>query len=64
MKVRAKTAVFVNNHYRYEGDVFEYSGPPNRHLESLEPEPVVAPVKEPEAPKKWSPKAKHDSDAG
>ncbi len=49
-KVRAIRKCFIDNTIRDEGDVFEYKGPENRHLEYLdavnvaviEPEPVVA----------------------
>jgi hypothetical protein len=68
MKVRARTVVFVGNALRQEGDVFDYDGPDNRHLEPLEQpvevepelvaEPVVqqGPVVAEEAPAKWRPK--------
>ena len=35
-KVKAKVVCFVDNHYRNEGDVFQYSGPFNGNLEYLE----------------------------
>ena len=65
-KVRALTRVFVDNALRDEGEVFEYKGPFNRHLEYLDPvepdeaqEPAAEsePVEE-QAGKKWVPKAK------
>lgn len=48
-QVKAKVRVFIDNTLREEGDVFEYKGPPNKHLQYLdavevaviEPEPVV-----------------------
>ena len=68
MKVRAKTVVFVGNALRQEGDIFDYEGPENRHLESLEPasevtpDPVVEVAHKPpeEAPAKWRPKKYRD----
>ena len=46
-KVKAKILCFVDNGLRQPGDVFEYTGPQNRHLEYLEsvrsePEPTVS----------------------
>jgi hypothetical protein len=42
-KVKAKVVCFVDNHYRNQGDVFQYSGPFNGNLEYLEmPEEKVA----------------------
>jgi hypothetical protein len=37
-KVRANVAVFVDNMYRYAGDVFEYNGPDDPNLIPLEGE--------------------------
>jgi hypothetical protein len=34
-QVRAKVRVFVDNTLRDAGDIFEYKGTPNRHLEVL-----------------------------
>ena len=54
-KVRASVRVFVGNTIREEGELFEYDGPPNRHLVPLEVAPVEPPP--PSAPKQ-SPKPK------
>ena len=35
-RVKAKVVVFIDNHLRKEGDVFNYDGPFNKHLEYLE----------------------------
>jgi hypothetical protein len=35
-KVKAKVVCFVDNHYRNEGDVFQYNGPFNGNLEYLD----------------------------
>jgi hypothetical protein len=35
-KVKAKILCFVDNGLRQPGDVFEYNGPRNRHLEYIE----------------------------
>lgn len=35
-KVKAKILCFVDNGLRQPGDVFEYTGPQNRHLEYVE----------------------------
>jgi len=35
-KVKAKVVCFVDNHYRNEGDMFQYNGPFNGNLEYLE----------------------------
>jgi len=34
-QVRAKVRVFIDNALRDAGDVFEYNGPENKHLEML-----------------------------
>jgi hypothetical protein len=34
--VKAKVVCFVDNHYRKEGDVFQYNGPFNGNLEYLD----------------------------
>jgi hypothetical protein len=39
-RVKALVTVFVDNHYRTEGDVFNYDGPFNRHLEYLDGKPA------------------------
>jgi len=46
-KVKAKILCFVDNGLRQPGDVFEYKGPYNHHLEYIEgvgaePEPTVS----------------------
>jgi len=46
-KVKAKVVCFVDNGLRHPGDVFEYTGPHNHHLEYIEgvrsePEPTVS----------------------
>ena len=35
-QVKASVQCFVDNSLRNEGDVFEYNGPPSRHLELLD----------------------------
>lgn len=62
---RAKRVCFVGAALRKEGDVFEYNGPENHHLEPLEP---VKPKEEPQPEaetgnRKWTPKAKRQSGA-
>ena len=37
-KVRAEVAVFIDNHYRTAGDVFEYGGPEDPNLVVLDGE--------------------------
>ncbi len=45
-KVKAKVVCFVDNHYRQQGDVFNYSGPFNGNLEYLEGAPEEKPEME------------------
>lgn len=45
-KVKAKVVCFVDNHYRQQGDVFNYSGPFNGNLEYLEGAPEENPATE------------------
>lgn len=47
--VRAKTLCFIANNLRKEGEVFEYNGPPNHHVEpvgaaQVEPAPAAEPA--------------------
>ena len=35
-RVKAKVVVFIDNHLRQEGEMFNYDGPFNKHLEYLE----------------------------
>lgn len=69
-QVRAKVPCFVDNGFRREGDVFDYTGPKNTNLEYLSGAPVEreeaaveqAPADEaPATAKKWTPKAKRAS---
>lgn len=65
-QVRAKVDCFVDNGFRKENDVFDYTGPKNTNLEYLSGAPAesneVEQATADEAPtKKWAPKAKRAS---
>lgn len=47
MRVRALCDVYVNSCYRVAGAIFDYSGPPNRHLVPTSEEPEAEPVRVP-----------------
>tara|TARA_R110002126_G_scaffold9260_5_gene42275 strand:- start:371 stop:580 length:210 start_codon:yes stop_codon:yes gene_type:complete len=49
-RVKAKVVVFIDNHLRQEGDVFNYDGPFNKHLEYLEGGPQAARLSDEEEP--------------
>lgn len=52
MRVRALALTFIDNGLRRPGDEFEYNGPENHHLESLEvsEEEVSKPAPKPASP--------------
>jgi hypothetical protein len=49
-RVKAKVVVFIDNHLRQEGDVFNYDGPFNKHLEYLEGSPRAEQASDEDAP--------------
>ena len=49
-QVKAKVLCFVDNGLRQPGDVFNYEGPYNHHLEYLEGGPQAAQHSDEEAP--------------
>jgi len=61
---RAIRLCFVDASLRKEGDVFEYNGPENHHLEPLEPAKpkAEAPADDASSERKWAPKAKRKAD--